>query len=39
MKVRVTLPKAQYGNEVTANARQMSMWGGANVNEFKLNIS
>ena len=35
MKVRVTLPKAQYGNEVTANARQMSMWGGANVNEFK----
>lgn len=35
MKVRVTLPKSQYGNEVTANARQMSMWGGANVNEFK----
>jgi len=35
MKVRVTLPKAQYGNEITANARQMSMWGGANVNEFK----
>lgn len=35
MKVRVTLPKAQYGNEVTANARQMSMWGGADVNKFK----
>lgn len=34
-KVRVKLPKAQYGNEVTANARQMSMWGGANVNRFK----
>lgn len=34
-KVRVKLPKAQYGNEVTANARQMSMWGGANVNKFK----
>lgn len=34
-KVRVKLPKAQYGNQITANARQMSMWGGADVNKFK----